>query len=73
MIVWIAFHTKEEPNSCVINSGCSNHMTGGSNKFINLNMCNSGPIKFCGEESAQICEKGNNNWWKEQNRGCSQC
>lgn len=36
MIVWTAFHVKQEPNAWVIEKNCFDHMTGDRRKFINL-------------------------------------
>lgn len=58
MNVWTIFHAKQEPNSLVINSGCSNHMTNDRIKFISLKKWNGRSIKCSGEEEAQICGKG---------------
>lgn len=58
MIVWTTFHAKEEPNSWVIDNGCSTHMIGDRRNFINLNKWNGGSIKFGDEGSTQICGKG---------------
>lgn len=58
MIVWTAFHVKEEPNAWVIGSGCSNNMINDKRKFISLENWNGGSIKFGSKEVAQIYGKG---------------
>lgn len=58
LIVCYALHAKEEPNSWVIDSEYSNHMSSDRKKFINLEENNCGSIKFDGVESPQVCDKG---------------
>ncbi|XP_057847721.1 uncharacterized protein LOC131057584 [Cryptomeria japonica] len=51
-------HAKVEPKVWIIDSGCSNHMTGDRNKFINLEKYDGGLVKFGEEEYTPICGKG---------------
>lgn len=58
MIVWTAFHAKEEEIVWLTDSDSSHDMTSGKGKFINLKNWNGGSVKFSDEGSAQICGKG---------------
>ncbi|XP_057833888.2 uncharacterized protein LOC131044553 [Cryptomeria japonica] len=53
-----ALHEKLEPKVWIIDSGCSNHMTGDIGKFINLEKYVGGSINFVGEKVVPICRKG---------------
>lgn len=54
----IALHTKVELKAWIIDSRCSNHMTGDKEKFINHEKYDGGSMKFVGEEVAPICGIG---------------
>lgn len=57
LIVQTAIHV-ERINLWVVDSGCSNHMTGDKKKFINLDDWNGGSLRFGDNSSIKIKGKG---------------
>lgn len=53
-----ALHAKVEPKTWIIDSECSNHMTGDKGKFIDFDKYDGGSVKFASEEATPICGKG---------------
>lgn len=53
-----ALHAKVEPRAWIFDYGCSNHMNGDKDKFINLKKYDGGLVKFAGEEATPICGVG---------------
>lgn len=49
-----ALHAKIQLSTWIIDSGCSNHMTGNKDKFINLKNYDGGSMKFAGEDGVAI-------------------
>jgi hypothetical protein len=56
-IALIAEYKEEEEDEWYIDSGCSTHMNGDQNKFINLNK-KGGSVAFGDESSVKVLGKG---------------
>lgn len=48
------FNTKIEPNTWIIDSRYSNHMTGDQDRFNNLKRYDDGSVKFVREDGVTI-------------------
>lgn len=57
LIIQTALHV-ERKNLCVVDSGCSNHMTSDKKKFIKLEYWNGGSVRFGDNSSIKIKGKG---------------
>ncbi|XP_059068383.1 uncharacterized protein LOC131858915 [Cryptomeria japonica] len=71
LLVQAAFHAQDENDTWYVDSGCSNHMTGDTSKFLSLKENCKGTIRFGSNDSATIVGKGSisfdNGWTTTQN------
>ncbi|XP_043697427.1 uncharacterized protein LOC122648256, partial [Telopea speciosissima] len=58
LVVQTAFKAQHKVVPWILDSGCSSHITGDKNKFVELNQYEGGSIKFGNSENVKIVGKG---------------